>query len=141
LDVAVLAPFALLDADHHALAVDVGGAQMHRLAHPHAGTAHRAEDDVMREGRSGLQKPQDLLWTENDGQVSFFFRGRDQLNGPIPLQRDLVEEAQGAHRHGPGSDRGMPLLGEVDLILADLLRAQPLGGFVKCRANPSIWWR
>jgi len=123
LDVAVLPPLALLDPNHHALAVDIGGAQMNGLTHARPGTVHRAEDDVVRKGRSGLQQPQDLFRAENHGQPGFRLGSRDQIEGPIPLQSDLVEEPRGAHRYGPGAGSGMSLLRQVDLVGANLFRA------------------
>src|SRR3954467_14513141 len=65
LDIAALMAFAQFDADHHPLSVDVGGAQMHRLADTHASAVHGAEDDVMRKRRSRLQQLQNLLGAEN----------------------------------------------------------------------------
>jgi len=66
LHIAVLVAFAELDADHHPLAVNVGGPQMHRLTDAHPGAVHGAEDDVVSKGRSRLQYLQNLLGAEND---------------------------------------------------------------------------
>jgi hypothetical protein len=54
LDIAILATLALLDPNRHALAVDVRGAQMNRLADAHAGSVHGAEDDMVMERGSGF---------------------------------------------------------------------------------------
>ena len=115
--------FALLDPNHHALAVDVGGAQMNGLADAHPGTVHRAEDDVVRKGRSGLQQPQDLFRAEDHRQPVFRLGSRNQFEGPIPFQSDAVEKPQGADRYGPGADSCLSLLRQVDLVGANLFRA------------------
>ncbi len=96
---------------------------MNGLADADPRPVHRAEDDVVRKGRSGLQQPQDLLWAENHGQRCFRLGSRNQFEGPIPFQRDLVKKPQGAHRYGPGADSGMSLFGQVDLVRANLFEA------------------
>lgn len=85
MDIAALVAFTQLDANHHPLAVDVGGAQMHRLTDTHPGTVHGAEDDMVREGRSRLQQLEDLLRTEDDRQPMIFFGSGNELDSPIAL--------------------------------------------------------
>src|SRR5215471_5644716 len=48
----------------------------------------------------------------------------DELNGPIALQSDGVEEAQRAHGDYSRPYRYLPLVGQVDLIGANLFGAQ-----------------
>ena len=55
LDVAILPALALLNPNHHPLAVNVGSAQMHSFADAPSGAVHRAEDHVVRERWSSLQ--------------------------------------------------------------------------------------
>jgi hypothetical protein len=50
-------PFALLDPNHHALVIDVSGAQVKDLADAHSGPVHRAKDDVVGKRRSSLEQP------------------------------------------------------------------------------------
>src|SRR6516164_5817405 len=55
LDIAALVALAQLDANHHPLAVNVGGAQMHHFTDLYSGTVHGAEDDMVSKGRCRLQ--------------------------------------------------------------------------------------
>jgi hypothetical protein len=48
-DVAVLAPLALLDADHHTLAIDVGDAEVGHLGHTEAAGVHGHEEGAVLE--------------------------------------------------------------------------------------------
>ena len=114
---------ALLDPDHHALAVDVGNPQMKGLANAHSGAVHRAEDHMVRKGGSGFQDPQDLFWAKDHGQPVFLLGERDHFDDPILFQSDVVEKPKGADRHRPAADTQSSLLGQVDLVAADLFRA------------------
>jgi len=113
---------ALLNPDHHALAVEVGNPQMKGLAHAQAGAVHRAEDHLVRKGGSRFQKPQDLYRAKDHGQLVFLLGERDHFDDPILFQSDAVEKPKGADRHCPAADPHFPFLGQVDLVAADLFR-------------------
>jgi len=123
LDIAVLVAFAQLDADHHPLAVNVGGAQMHRFTDAHPGAVHGAEDDMVSKGGSRLQQLQDFLRTENDRQPMIFLGRGNELRRPIALQSNGVQEPEGANREYSGANGHLSLVRQVDLIGTDLFRA------------------
>src|SRR3979490_2216016 len=95
LDVAVPIPLALLDANHHALAVDVSRSQMERLADAHPGAVHDAEDDVVRKGWSRLEKPLDFCRAEDHRQMVLLAGRRKHFDKALPLQRNAVEKPEG----------------------------------------------
>src|SRR5215831_5197842 len=123
--------FTQLDTNHHPLAVDVGWPQMHGLADPHAGTVHRAEDDMVSKGRSSLQQLQDFLRAEDGRQSMVLFGGRNQLHDPIALQSDTVEEPQCADGDDSRSHRYLPLVCQVDLVGANFFRTQLVRRFTE----------
>src|ERR1700674_2988652 len=93
LDIAVLMTLALLNPDHHALAVDVGNPQMEGLADAHPGAVHGAEDHAVSKGGSGFQKPKDLFRTEDHGQPVFLLGSWNHCDDPILFQGDPVEKS------------------------------------------------
>ena len=67
--VAILLAFALLDAEHHALGVDIRHLEVGDLGHPQSGAIGNAERGlVLRPGR-GLQEPQDFIRRQNHRQL------------------------------------------------------------------------
>ena len=59
--VAVLAPFALIHTDHHALAVDVLDLERHHLRGAQSGPIGHRQGGLVLEPRCGLQEAGDLL--------------------------------------------------------------------------------
>ena len=95
------------------------------------GVAH-AQNRAVLEQRHALEKLLDLLPAEHDGQCLGFLGGRDDLgHAPVALQRDLVQEAEGRHGDENRPRRQPPLGGQVDLVRADFLGAQALGGLLE----------
>jgi hypothetical protein len=69
-----------------------------------------------------LEKVQDLLWAENDGQfLGLLGCWDDLIERPLPFQRDFVEKAQSGDRDENGASGQFLFVSEVDLIGADLL--------------------
>jgi hypothetical protein len=97
-------PFALLNPDHHTLAVDVGDLQMQGLADAHTRAVHRAEDHSVREGWSRFKKTQDLLRAEDRRQPVFMPGSRDRFDNPVPFQSDGVQKPQGGRSHRLAAD-------------------------------------
>src|SRR5216683_2450944 len=64
--VAVFAAFALFDADHHALAVDVADLERDHLGGAQACPVGHAQRRLVLEPRRGIQQPRYLLRTEHD---------------------------------------------------------------------------
>ena len=100
-----MAAFPALDADHHALAVDVRDFQLQQLAAAQARAVerhqHRAVVEILRAGNQLTH----FVGTQDRGQPSMALRGRQLLLQLAPLEHPHKEEAQRgdveAHRpHG-----------------------------------------
>ena len=68
-DIPIFAPFALLDAETHALAIDVGDLEMEHLTDAEACTVGRLQQGPMAQGRCGGEELRDLGPAENHGQL------------------------------------------------------------------------
>jgi hypothetical protein len=88
---------ALLNADHHALTIDVGGLQTDGFKDSQPCRVTGRENGAMlRAGHTG-QKMSDLFGTEHDGQLLGLLRcGNYLLETPLFVKGDVVEKAQGA---------------------------------------------
>ena len=131
-DVAVLAALALLDADHHAPAVDVGRPQADCLGDAQSGRAAGGQDDTGAEDGDRNEKGDDLLGAGHHGQLGGLLRrGQDLGDVSVLLERDAVQEAQRGGGRGDRAASETPLGGEMDLVLADLLGSEQLGGLAE----------
>jgi hypothetical protein len=72
-----------------------------------------------------VKHPDDFVGTEHDRQSPRLLRRRDQIvDGPGLLEGDLIEKSQGADRDLDRTGREVSLARQVDLIRANLFRAQ-----------------
>ena len=95
-DVAVLATFALLDADHHPAAVDVGDHEAdHRADVQSASICGGQRRPVLQAGHR-LQKAHYLIGAEDHRQLPQLARVRDPFRQFGLTQRDPVAEAERA---------------------------------------------
>src|SRR5262245_33373810 len=104
---------------------------MHSLTDAHPCAVHGAEDDMVSKRRSGLQQLQDFFRAQDGRQAMILFGGGNELNGPIALQSNGIEEAQRADRDNSRSHRYLPLVSQVDLIGTNLFGAQVLWRLAK----------
>ena len=94
-DVAVLAALALLDADHHALAVDVGDLERDDLGDAQARAIGDAQRRLVLEPGRRLQQPRHLLRAQHDRQLARLVDERAVCSTiSWPLERDREEEPQ-----------------------------------------------
>ena len=133
-DVAVLGPLAEVDAQRgiHALAVDVLRAQADGLRDAQPGRVAGRQDRLVREGPDAGRQLRDFLRAGNHGQLLRLpGRRQDGLDVPVSFQRDAIEKPQGGD--GDGDRAGGQLLpgGEEHLVVADPLRAEPVGRAVE----------
>ena len=93
---AVLAAFAHLDTDQHALGIDVADPQHDDLAAAQTGTVGDAERGLVLEtgaGR-GLDQPGDLLRSKHPRQLARIVRAGQLMGEVSAAERDGEEEAQ-----------------------------------------------
>ena len=135
-DVAVFLSLALLDAQHHALAIDSLRLQAGRFGNTQAGGIACRQDRLVFEALDAAKEVQYLLRAENDGQCLWRFWARNDLvEIPIEAERDAVEKSKRCDGHVHRSWRQLLLVRQIDLVGADILRASKAGDLAKCRAN------
>ena len=118
-------PLALFHSNDHALAVDVAGLQVEGFGQAQAGGVAGGHNGALLGPFQALQKPADLLGAENDGQlVRLAGQGEDLWQGPLLVEGDLVEEAQGSYRQQNGTGGQLLFVGQVELVGANLLGTQ-----------------
>lgn len=125
--VAILAPLAaLLDAQHHALAVDVADLQRTDLAGAQSGAIghgqRRAVLDVRRRG----DQPRHLLGTEHDGQPSGRAHRLDLGHQLAVAEGDVEEELESAQRPVDRRRRGA-VVDHIQREAAQILRRGRVG--------------
>ena len=73
-----------------------------------------------------------FLPAQHHGQLLLLAAGWDDVvEIPIPLESDLVEEADGGHRDADRTGRELPVPGQVNLVGSDVLRPKQLGRLVE----------
>jgi hypothetical protein len=71
------------------------------------------------------QKPKNFFWTGNNWQLLGFLGGWNDLRqAPILMERYFVKETKSCYGEDDGAWSELPLVGQVELVRTDLLRAQ-----------------
>ena len=96
--VAVLAAFALLDADEHPLAVDVGDLERDDLGGAQARAIGHAQRRLVLEPGRRIEQPRHLLWLSTTGSLRGSRMNVVCVDDVVPPKRDPEEEPQ--RRHG-----------------------------------------
>jgi hypothetical protein len=126
--VAVLPPFALRHADDHAVAVDGSRRQADGFGNPQAGRVAHGQDDAVLQRRDAVEEAENLVAVQYDGKPLRLAAGGDHLiDAPVPLERDLVEKAEGGDRDQDRTGRELPLVGQMQPIDSDIFRPQHRG--------------
>src|SRR5277367_3030638 len=124
--VSILAAFALLDAQQHALAVDVGHLQRRHLRYAQARPIGDAERGLVLDARGCLQKARHLLGAENDRNLARLRNERQVFDDVGPIQRNGEEEPQRRNRTVDG--RGADVVrGEMQLEKPQLFGCRRIG--------------
>ena len=76
----------MLDANHHALAIDVHDAQVGHLGHAQPGGVHGHEQGTMLEVAGGLEQRTHLLGAEDLGQLVAGPLIQDLFDRPVLLE-------------------------------------------------------
>src|SRR5271166_5381843 len=130
-DVTILASLAPLDVDDHPLAINIADLQARQFGTPHTGSIERHQYDPMKMSQGRVDQTSDLLLTENDRQLQHFLGIGSFGHAPGSLEGLDVEEAQRRQPLVHRIRRQLPLLKQRGLVLADVLRAQLIGGTVE----------
>ena len=122
-NLAIAAALALLDAEHHALAIDVADFELARFAAAQAGAVERQQQRAVIEILRARDQALDLVGTEHDRQAEPLLRIRQVLAHVAPLQDIPAEEPQRADLRDHGPDGEPPLLEEKQVVASELGRA------------------
>ena len=125
--VALLAALAVLDADHHPAAVDVGDPEAGDLRHAQPGRVGGRQRGAGLQARDGLEEPHHLVGAQHHRQPPRLAGVGDPLGDLRHPERDAIEEPQRRHRLVEARP-GHALRREVDLIGANVLQRQRLRG-------------
>jgi hypothetical protein len=125
------------DANDHALFVDVLGTELAEFGAAHAGVIQSHQDSAVAEIGGGVDEAPDLVGAEHDGDLAARrSRQREVVAGIAAAQNFEIEETQGRHLHHDRLRFKLALIDEVQLVLADVLRAQLLGRVMEVFGEP-----
>src|SRR5437867_4808689 len=120
-----LCPFALLDANHHALRVDIPRFQMDGFGNAQAGGVTGRQDRAVFNMGDALQKLENFFGAENNGQFARHFRhGNDLLQCPMIVQCFVVDETERRHRNADRTGRQFLFRCQIHLVGPNLLRTE-----------------
>lgn len=125
-NLAIAATFALLDAEHHALTIDVTDFQLARFAATQARPVERHQQCAVIEILGAPNQALDLLWTEDDRQAESLFRIWQVLSHVPSLQYVAAEKAQRANLRDHRPDCQMALLEEEQVVASELGWRDPI---------------
>ncbi len=125
--VAVLRPLALIDAEGHALAVDVAHFEPCDLADPEAGAVGRHQEHAVLDVRRDREEPLDLLAAQDLGQPLGHFGARQTELRLTLSECDAIEKPQAIGDEVAGAVGEPPLLQEVQEVALHLLDGDPIG--------------
>ena len=131
----------MLDAEHHALAIDVADSELARFAAAQAGPVERQQQrpviEILRPG----DQPLHFVGTEDDGETESLLRIRQVLAHIAPLQDITAEEPEGADLgdHGPYGEP--PLFEQKQVIASELRWRDPVEARSRVLAKPQRYGR
>ena len=125
-DVTVLAAFALLDANDHLLAVDVGDLERDHLGGAQAGAVGYAQRRLVLQPRRGIEQPRHFLGAQHHRQLAGLVDERGVLDDIVAPERDPEKETQ--RRYGLVDGRYTNAARrQVQLVAAHVLEARRIG--------------
>src|SRR5262249_14626562 len=135
-NLARLVAFAVRDAEHHSLLVDVLQTHAAQLGAAHTGGVQGHEDGAVAEVGGGVDEAGYLLGAEDEGNLILMSAGQREILARIAVAQNLViEETQ--RRDLDGDRMRSDLLFEaVELVLADVLNAKLFGRAMEVFGEP-----
>src|SRR5450755_1273235 len=125
-DIAILAAFALLDPDHHALAVDVGYLQRHHFGGAQSRPVGHAQRRLVFERRCRIEQARHLLRAEHHRQLARFMDKCRTLDDIRPSERDFEEEPQRRERLVESRNAGAAGR-QVELVATQVFEVRRVG--------------
>ena len=125
-DLAIATALALLDPEHHALAIDVADFQLARFAAAQAGAVEGQQQRAVIEILRARDQALDLVGTEHDRQAEPLLRIRQVLAHVAPLQDMPAEKAERTDLGDHGAHGEPPILKEKQMVASKLGRGDPI---------------
>ena len=125
--IAVLLAFALIDANHHALAVNVRSHEVTKFGNAKSCRVGSAENRAVFEVVNGAEKAGNLGGAQDDGEFLGRLWERDAIHRPCLAESGFVNEAERGGRNREAADGQLLGVDQVDLLSADFLGAEPFG--------------
>src|SRR2546426_4261906 len=122
-EVTILVALALPDANRLAARINVTPLEMKGFRGPQAGGVDGGQQDPVLPLGNGGQETRDFLETQHFGQPAFLAGKGNVLDDPVLVKGVAVEEAQGADRLVKPTPGGFLLMGQKELVGADLFRS------------------
>ncbi len=113
--------------DAHPLAVNVGEAQSAYLGDPQTGRIGGGDDGFMLHRTDGRQDAENFFRTEDDREGLGPFGMGDPLDFLGSLEVDVIEELEGVDIHAQRGRGGLPVPGQMEEEVPDLLLTHLLG--------------
>ena len=130
-DTAITPTFPLPDAEHHAGTIDIGDLEVTEFRDAQAGSIEGHQNGTRFEAAGSLEQGRHFGLTQ-DRREGLGPLGLRDIGEHVGLaERHVVEKAQatdGLHDERPGD---VPLVDEIELILADVLGAKVIRGGAK----------
>jgi len=124
-DIAIYAPFALFDSDNHSFAIDISDLQTDSLRDAQPGRVADGQDRAMLDIPHTTQKLQNFFRTGDNWQLLGFLGGwNDFRQAPILMKRDSVEKTKRRYGNADRAWGELSFVCQVDLVGANLLRAE-----------------
>ena len=123
---AVLAPLALLHAEQHARAVDIGDLQRHDFGSPEPRAVGDAQSRLILGAGRRIEKAGDFILGQDRGQLPGLLDPKQRLAEIVPVERDAEEEPQ---RNSWPSSHSLPkrALHKMETVEPQILRRRRFG--------------
>lgn len=122
--VAVLVPFALLDAQQPALRIDIGDFQRHGFTDAQSGSITDHQGGAVLEAGDVVEKGQHFLLAEHDGKFVGAASAGEVLASPGHFQGGEIQKLHGGKVLVDGLGGELALVEQVELILTDGLNIE-----------------
>ncbi len=119
--VTVAIAFALVDVDHHPLAVDITDLELDQFASSYARRIQSHEHRAVQRIGGAVDESRHFFLTENDRQPATLFGKRDFVRQIGTLERFHIEETQSRYVLADGVGGELTLAKQVRLVFADVV--------------------
>ncbi len=128
---AILGAFALADANHHAGAVDVGGAEGNGFGDAEPGAVAKHEHGAVARAGHVQEELEHLVGADHRREDDRHFGARELAAGPLLAERDGIEKLSGGGETIGALGAQALLSKQVGLVFDDMVRPELVGRSVE----------